>query len=106
MMGLRKVDVAIIGGVFVCTGIYLFGVGTYAHVRDGHLREAETALKQTRSMAACVKDHGHDPCNGALKNLLARATRIGVCRDAQRAVEALTSDSPGRLDDAVKACRG
>jgi hypothetical protein len=64
------------------------------------------ALKQTRSMAACVEDHGRDPCNGALKNLLARETKIGVCRDAQQAVEALTGDSPGRLDDAVKACSG
>ena len=102
-MGLKfeitGVDVALVAGVCVFIG----SVESYIRWEQ---REAETTLMHTRSMVACVKDHGRDSCNGALRNLLGRETNIGACRDAQRAVEALTSYSPGRLDDAVKACRG
>jgi hypothetical protein len=96
---ITKVNVALIAGVCVVIGII-------EYTREASVRDAETALKQTRSVAACVKEYGQHWCDKATKNLLARETRIDACRDAQRAVEALTSDTPGRLDDAVKACRG
>jgi hypothetical protein len=105
-MGLRKGDVpALIAAVYIGTGLASIVMIDYVKERR-YVREAETSLKQSRSMVACVKGHGRDSCNGALLNLLGRETNIGACRDAQRAVEALTSDSPARLDDAVKACRG